>query len=82
MRLPQMLVEMMVMHGDYAAAEKACKIFKCPEDVRQFVVRTCLDIGRVKDARRMAEGWGLKELYGEAQARSRVRPKRKQNRTG
>lgn len=61
------LVQSLAEKGDFAACEKACKTFECPEGVKERVVRSCLDSGRLKEGRRLAELWGLKGLYAEAQ---------------
>jgi hypothetical protein len=63
----EQLVATLLERGDYTACEKACKTLECGERVKERVVRSCLDSGHLKDARRIAELWGLSELHAEAQ---------------
>ena len=63
----EQLVATLVERGDYTACEKACKTLECGQGVKERVVRSCLDSGHLKDARRIAELWGLSELHAEAQ---------------
>lgn len=71
----EQLVATFLERGDHTACEKACKTLECGEKVKERVVRWCLDSGHLKDARRIAELWGLAELHAEAQDKyCRLRP--------